>query len=149
VWPYRHAGAGRREFGRVVLASLTASARAELDTQRALGRRLRARRAERRLAELEEALERLESGAPPQTHAWYTRPGAAAVTGTAFLVSVVVLAAVVGMRGPDGVVVGVLDVTMLLATALWFSAAVGAHTRARRGAPSPPNGGSSFEESSR
>jgi Flp pilus assembly protein TadB len=109
------------------------------------GRRLRARRAERRLAELEEALERLESGAPPQRQPWYARPGMGAATATAFFASAAALVAVVGLRGPDGVLVGVLDVAMLLATALWFSAAVGSRTRARGKSPYPPNGGSRSE----
>lgn len=142
MWPYRHAGSGRREFGRLVLASLAESARAELETHRTRGRRLRARRAERRLAELEEALERLESGELPRRHAWYARPGAEGMTATAVLVSLAVLAATVALRGPKGVLVGVLDVVMLLATVAWFAVALGRRTRPRR-VPRPPNEGSS------
>lgn len=149
MWPYRHAGAGRREFGRLVLVSLAASARAELDTHRARGRRLRARRAERRLAELEEALERLESGAPPRVTPWYDRPGAEAVAATAFVASVAALAAAATMRGPVGVLVGVLDAIMLLAAVAWFAVAVSRRTRGRRGAFHPPNGGSRPEDGRR
>ena len=142
MWPYRYAGAGRREFGRLVLASLAANARAERDTLRARGRRLRARRAERRLAELEEALDRLESGAPPRRHAWYAEPEAEAATAGVFLVSIAVLATVVAMRGTGGVLVGVLDVAMLLAALAWFWVAAGRRTRSRGAAAPSPNEGS-------
>lgn len=138
MWPYRHAGAGRRQFGRVVLASLVASAQADLDTQRARGRRLRTRRAERRLAQLEEALDRLERGAPPLRHAWYSQPGAEAATVVAFVGSVVALALAVALTGTDGAVVAVLDVVMLLATLAWFCVALNRRTR-RRGAPRHPS----------
>lgn len=148
MWPYRHAGSGRREFGRLVLASLAESARAELETHRTRGRRLRARRAERRLAELEEALERLESGELPRRHAWYARPEAEAATVAAVLLSLAALAAIVALRGPNGVLVGVLDVAMLLATVAWFAVAVGRRTRPRR-TPHPSNGGSSRAGGSR
>jgi Flp pilus assembly protein TadB len=141
VWPYRHAGAGRREFGRVVLVSLAASARAELETHRARGRKLRARRAERRLAELEEALERLESGAPPRTRGWHDSAAAEAATASAFVATVVVLAAAVAMRGPAGLLVGALDAAMLLAAVTWFLVAVGRRARPRGGTLPPPNEG--------
>jgi ribose/xylose/arabinose/galactoside ABC-type transport system permease subunit len=140
VWPYRHAGAGRREFGRLVLASLADAARIELDTHRARGRRLRARRAERRLAELEEALERLESGAAPFRARWYARPGAEAATTLALLASLAALVTAVVTGGAHGVLVGVLDVAMLAATLAWFAAAVAGRS-VRRRAASPPNEG--------
>jgi Flp pilus assembly protein TadB len=138
VWPYRHAGAGRRQFGRVVRASRGASARADLDPQRAHGRRLRARRAERRLAELEEALDRLERGAPPLRHTWYSQPGAEAATVVAFLGSVVALGVAVALGGTDGALVAALDIVMLLAALAWFCVAIGRRTR-RRGAPRHPS----------
>lgn len=142
MWPYRHAGAGRRELGRVVLASLAATTRAELETHRARGRRLRARRAERRLAELEEALDRLESGAPPLPRPWHAGPGAEAGTVVAFLASVAALATVAALKGPEGVLVGALDVVMLLAALAWFSVAVRRRTRRRDARVLPPNEGS-------
>jgi Flp pilus assembly protein TadB len=149
VWPYRHAGAGRREFGRLVLVSLAATTRAELETHKARGRRMRARRAERRLAELEEALERLESGAPPRRHAWYGSPGAEAAVVVALLASVAALAAAVAVRGPEGLLVGALDVVMLLAAVGWFAVAVGRRARVRGVAPSPPDGGSTGADGGR
>lgn len=139
MWPYRHAGAGRREFGRVVLVSLAATTRAELETHRASGRRLRSLLAERRLAELEDALDRLERGAPPLRRRWYSHPGAEAATVVAALASVAALVAAVALRGPAGALVAVLDVAMLLATLAWFWVAVGRRTRARGAGPSPPN----------
>lgn len=142
MWPYRHAGAGRRELGRVVLTSLATAARIELDARRARGQRLRARRAERRLAELEEALDRFERGAPPLTPAWHSRPEAELATVLAAFASVGVLAAVAALRGPQGLLVGALDVVMLLATVTWFCVAVSRRTRPRGVTVDPPDGGS-------
>jgi hypothetical protein len=125
-----------------VLVSLAANARAELDTHRARGRRLRARRAERRLAELEEALDRLESGAPPRRHAQPLGPEAEAAAAAVFVASIAVALVVVAMRGTGGVLVGALDVAMLLAALAWFSVAAGRRTRSRGAAAAPPNEGS-------
>jgi hypothetical protein len=149
MWPYRHAGAGRREFGRVVLATLAATARAELDTHRARGRRLRARRAERRLAELEEALERLELGAPPVGRSWQTSAGVEAAAALVCVASAAALGVAVALQGTEGVVVRILDVAMLLATLAWFSAAIGRRARVRHAPAHAPNGGSSPADAGR
>lgn len=141
MWPYRHAGAGRRELGRVVITSLATAAQIELDGRRARGQRLRARRAERRLAELEEALARFERGAPPSTPAWYSHPGAEIATVIGALGCVGVLGAVAALRGPQGLLVGALDIVMLLAIVMWFFVAVSRRTRPPRVTADPPHGG--------
>jgi hypothetical protein len=131
------AGAGRREFGRVVLTSLTERARAEVEERRARGQRLRTRRALRRLAELERALADLEQGLPPRLSPWYARPGAFALVNLLFIGTLGALAAAVVLNGPSGAVVGVFDIAMLIAALVWFTACV-----LRRGGSPPSNGGS-------
>jgi hypothetical protein len=132
----REAGSGRREFGRIVIASLADSVRAQVEEHQARGRRLRARRAERRLAELERQLDLLDRGLPVLPTVWWARRGALAVIAALWLASVGALIAAVAARGPSGALVGTTDVLMLLATLLWFSVAV---ARRRR---SPPDEGS-------
>jgi|SRR5581483_4507022 len=134
MWPYRRSGAGRREFGRLVLASLVKSARTELEERRTRGQRLRARRALHRLRELEQALDELERLGTPLPRPWYLRRAAEAAAAAAGLAAAGVLAAVVGGRGPHGALVGVLDVAMLAATIAWFAIAV-----ARRSPTAVPN----------
>jgi hypothetical protein len=128
MWPYRHSGAGRREFRRVVLTSLVKSARGELDERRRRGQRLRAHRALRRLEELEQQLAQLEELGTPLPKPWYLTAGAEMATAAACLVALAALAAAVAANGTEGVLVGVLDVVMLVATVGWFLIAV-----ARRG----------------
>ena len=141
MWPYRHSGAGRREFRRVVLTSLVKSARGDLDERRRRGQHLRARRALRRLEELEQQLAQLEELGTPLPKPWYLNAGAEAATGAACLVALASLAAAVAANGTEGVVVGILDVVMLIATVGWFLIAV-----ARRGVGVVP-GRPSFEGS--
>lgn len=130
-------GGGRRVLGRVVLVSLADRARAELDERRARGQRLRAHRALRRLEELERALERFDRGDPPLQTPWYLRRGALAVAAVVLLATVGALVSAVVAHGPSGVVVGVADSAMLLATLVWFGVAV-ARKAPREGAASPP-----------
>jgi hypothetical protein len=142
-------GGGRRALGRVVLVSLAERARADLAERRARGQRLRAHRALRRLEELEAALERFDRGDPPLPTPWYLRRGSLAVAVLAVLAAAAGLVSAVVMHGPSGVVVGVADVVMLLATLVWFGVAV-AHRPPREGAVGrPPNEGSSAEEGGR
>jgi hypothetical protein len=142
VWPYRHTGAGRREFRRVVLESLARSARTELDRREADGQRLRARRALHRLEELEALLAEVDRYGAPVPRPWWARRSAEAASGLALLTALGGLAAAVVVYGPRGAVVGVADVAMLLATVGWFAIAVGRRTaEARRWRPS--NEGSS------
>lgn len=131
----RQTGSGRREFGRLVLSSLAATARAELDERRARGQRLRARRTLHRLEELERQLERLDRGLPPLRAPWYARGGILAVVVTVWLGSLAALLAAVAVNGPSGVVVSVADAVMLLTTLAWFCVAV-----ARRRPPPPDEG---------
>jgi hypothetical protein len=130
-------GGGRRALGRVVLVSLAERARSELDERRARGQRLRARRALRRLEELERALDRFDRGVPPLPTPWYLRRGAPAGAGVVLAVAVGALAAALVVDGPSGAVVGVVDVAMLLATLVWFRVAV-ARRNPREGAGKPP-----------
>lgn len=141
--PHRQTGGGRREFGRVALSSLAAGARAELAERRARGQRLRARRALRRLEELERALDAMERGGSALPPPWYTGAGALALTGVVWLASLAALAVVVAARGPSGLLVGAIDVVMLVATIAWFTVAV-SRRRLRSGSSAPhPNEGSS------
>jgi hypothetical protein len=142
VWPYRHAGAGRRELGRVALSSLVKTARRELDARTARGQRMRAHRAERRLAELEAALERLDQGLAPLDVPWYARPAARVATVAGLLAAAVALAGAVAVHGTEGLLVGALDVLLLVAALLWFLVAV-CRPRDPKGARGyPPNEGS-------
>ena len=134
---FRETGGGRREFGRLFIASLAASARADLDERLARGQRLRARRALRRLEELEAALDRLERGEAPLRPPWYARRGAFSAASAVWVATLAVLALAVATHGPSGFVVGALDVVMIVATLAWFCTAV-----ARR-RPAPSNEGSS------
>ena len=142
-------GSGRRALGRVVLVSLADRARAELNERRARGQRLRAHRALRRLEELERALDRFDRGDPPLPTPWYLRRGAAAVAVAFLLATVGLLAAAVVLNGPSGVLVGVMDIVMLLATLVWFGVAA-ARRPHREGVPGRhPNEGSSAEDTGR
>jgi len=136
-------GGGRRALGRVVLVSLAERTRAELDERRARGQRLRAQRTLHRLEELERALDRFDRGLAPLPTPWYRRSGAYAAALAALLAAVVALGLLVAIRGPEGVLVAVLDVAMLVATVVWFSIAVARRTP-REGVARPhPNEGSS------
>jgi hypothetical protein len=142
-------GGGRRALGRVVLVSLAERARTELDERRARGQRLRAHRALRRLEELEQALERFDRGEPPLPAPWYLRRGSLAVAAALLIATAAALTSAVVMHGPSGIVVGVADIAMLLATLVWFAVAV-ARRPPREGATvPPPNEGSSAENPGR
>jgi Flp pilus assembly protein TadB len=142
-------GGGRRALGRVVLVSLAERTRAELDERRARGQRLRAQRTLRRLEELERALDRFDRGLAPLPTPWYLRRGALAAAVAVLLATVGTLVAAVAIHGPSGVIVGVADVAMLVATLVWFSIAV-ARRAPRDGVPGPhPNEGSPGEDGGR
>ena len=142
MWPYRHSGAGRREFRRVVLTSLAKAARIDLDEREKRGQRLRARRALRRLEELERQLAQLEELGAPLPRPWYLAPGAELAAGGVCVAVLVLLAVVVAVHGTHGLLVGVVDVAMLVSTVGWFAITV-----ARRGLDAPDRR-PSFEGSS-
>ena len=136
-------GGGRRALGRVVLVSLAERTRSELDERRARGQRLRAQRTLHRLEELERALDRFDRGLAPLPTPWYLRFGAYVAALAVLLAAVVAVVFLVAIRGPEGVLVAVLDVAMLVATVVWFSIAVARRTP-REGVARPhPNEGSS------
>jgi len=147
VWPYRHSGAGRREFRRLVLVSLAQSARAELERRRLRGQRLRARRARRRLEELERTLEELERYGTPIPQPWHSTRSAEAAAAAAGLAALGGLTAGVVVLGPSGAVVGAADVAMLLATLAWFWIAVARRAPGRQRRPS--NEGSTAADAGR
>ena len=135
MWPYRHSGAGRREFRRVVLTSLAKAARIDLDERRERGQRLRARRALRRLEELEQQLAQLDELGATLPRPWYLAPGAELAAGGVCVAVLALLAAVVAAHGTKGLVVGLVDVAMLVSTVAWFAVAVarrGGETAGRR-----------------
>jgi hypothetical protein len=135
-------GGGRRALGRVVLVSLAERTRVELDERRARGQRMRAQRALRRLEELERALDRFDRGLAPLPTPWYVRWGAFAGASAAFVVCGAALAFLVVVHGPNGVLVGIADVAMLVATVVWFAIAI-ARRAPREGVTGPhPNEGS-------
>lgn len=142
-------GGGRRALGRVVLVSLAERTRVELDERRARGQRLRAQRALRRLQELERALDRFDRGLAPLPTPWYLRWGAFGAAIVALLATVGALVSLVAVHGPTGVLVGVADVAMLVATLVWFVIAI-ARRAPREGVDGPhPNEGSSGEDAGR
>ena len=145
----RRSGGGRRALGRVVLVSLAERTRAELGERQARGQRLRAQRTLRRLEELERALDRFDRGLAPLPTPWYLRWGVYAAAIVALLASLGALISLVAIHGPAGVLVGIADIGMLLATLVWFSVSVARRTP-REGVARPhPNEGSSGEGAGR
>ena len=142
-------GGGRRALGRVVLVSLAERTRVELDERRARGQRLRAQRALRRLEELERALDRFARGLAPLPPPWYLRWGAYTAAIVGLLAAAGALASLVALHGPTGLLVGIVDVAMLLATLVWFTVAIA--RRAPRGGVTGhhPNEGSSGQDGGR
>jgi hypothetical protein len=136
-------GGGRRALGRVVLVSLAERARAEIDDRRARGQRLRAQRALHRLEELERALDRFDRGLAPLPTPWYLRWGAFAASIGALVVAVGALASLVVVHGPKGLLVGVADIAMLVATLAWFTIAIARRAPREGGTGRHPNEGSS------
>ena len=142
-------GGGRRALGRVVLVSLAERTRAELDDRRARGQRLRAQRALHRLEELERALDRFDRGLAPLPTPWYLRWGAFAAALAGLIVAVGALASLVVVHGPRGLLVGVADIAMLVATLAWFAVAVARRAPREGGAGRHPNEGSSGQDAGR
>jgi hypothetical protein len=78
----------------------------------------------------------------PLPRPWYLGWGAYAAAIGALVAILAGLACLVVIHGPDGVLVGVVDVAMLVATIVWFSIAI-ARRAPREGVPvRPPNEGS-------
>jgi len=142
-------GGGRRALGRVVLVSLAARTRAELDDRRARGQRFRAQRALHRLEELERALDRFDQGLEPLPTPWYLRWGAFAAAIAGLTLAVGALVALVVVQGPKGLLVGVADIAMLVATLAWFAVAVARRAPREGGAGRHPNEGSSGQDAGR
>lgn len=142
-------GGGRRALGRVVLVSLAERTRVELDERRARGQRLRAQRALRRLEELERALDRFDRGLAPLPTPWYLRWGAYTAAIVALVAAGGALGFLIAIRGPTGLLVGVADVALLVATLAWFTIAM-ARRAPREGVTGPPpNEGSSAHDEGR
>ena len=142
-------GGGRRALGRVVLVSLAERTRAELDDRRARGQRLRAQRALHRLEELERALDRFDRGLAPLPTPWYLRWGAFAAALAGLIVAVGALASLVVVHGPRGLLVGVADIAMLVATLVWFTIAIARRAPREGGSGGHPNEGSSGQDAGR
>lgn len=142
-------GGGRRALGRVVLVSLADRTRAELEERRARGQRLRAQRALRRLEELELALDRFDRGLAPLPRPWYLGWGAYAGAILLLAAATGLLACSVTMNGASGLLVGIADGAMLVATLVWFSLAVARRTPTARVAGRPPNEGSAAPDEGR
>ena len=136
-------GGGRRALGRVVLVSLAERTRAELEERRARGQRLRAQRTLRRLVELERALDRFDRGLAPLSIPWYRRSGAYAAALVALLAAAGALLTLTAIHGPSGVILACVDVTMLLATLVWFTVAVARRAPREGVGGGHPNEGSS------
>jgi hypothetical protein len=120
-----YARAGRSEFNRVFVASLTASVESQVDRHRAKRHRLRLRRAERRLAELKRvSAPDAKAATQLQTATDATRPIAAFVTVTAaWFGSAAILALCLALH-LEPAVTGVADLSLLTLTLLWFVLAV-------------------------
>ena len=136
-------GGGRRALGRVILVSLAERTRVELDERRARGHRLRAQRALRRLEELERALDRFDRGLAPLPTPWYLRWGAYGAAIVALLAAVGALVSLVAVHGPTGLLVGIADISMLVATLVWFTIAIARRAPRDGVAGRHPNEGSS------
>jgi hypothetical protein len=103
----------------------------------------------RRLEELERALDRFDRGLAPLPTPWYLRWGAYTAAILALLAAAGALAALVVVHGPTGVLVGIADIAMLVATLVWFTIAV-ARRAPREGVTGPhPNEGSSGHKEGR
>jgi hypothetical protein len=135
-------GGGRRALGRVVLVSLAERTRAELEERRARGQRLRAQRTLHRLEELERALDRFDRGLAPLPRPWYAGWGAYAGAIAGLLAAFAALVSLVALRGTSGVLVGVVDLALLVATLVWFSIAMARRPPRERVTGPPPNEGS-------
>jgi len=142
-------GGGRRALGRVVLVSLAERTRVELDERRARGQRLRAQRALRRLEELERALDRFDRGLAPLPTPWYLRWGAYGAAIVALLAAVGALVSLVAVHGPTGLLVGIADISMLVATLVWFTIAIARRAPREGGSGGHPNEGSSGQDAGR
>src|SRR4051812_8793129 len=142
-------GGGRRALGRVVLVSLAERTRAELDERQARGQRLRAQRTARRLEELERALDPFDRGLAPVPTPWYLRWGAYGAAIVVLLAALVALVSLVAVHGPAGVLVGIADVALLVATLLWFSIAIARRAPREGVSGRHPNEGSSGQDEGR
>jgi hypothetical protein len=114
-----YAREGRVEFKRLLLESLISSAAAEVESRRTRRQRLRARRAEHRLAELQRLDRALATGSTA-SFAWFRRPGAGYVAGTVWVVGALLLASEIVMNGVHTRLTAVGDVAMLVVSLVWF-----------------------------
>jgi hypothetical protein len=121
----------RFEFRQVAASSLLESAERELRRHRAAGHRLRARAAERRVAERRALLSEVHGADAPQARG---RSLVAALTAT-WLATVAGLAVAILRFGLHGVT-AVADVLMVAATIAWFAVVV---LRAPAPDASPPD----------
>ncbi len=120
-----HGPSGRAEFRRTILRSLIGTAEAEVELRRARRQRIRARRAERRLDELQRRLFALEGGHPKSVRSrWFRSPAAGRVVSVLWLVGAGLLASEIVVHGVHSTKVIVGDALMLVLSLAWFLLAV-------------------------
>lgn len=121
----RHGPTGRAEFRRIVLDSLIASAASELELRQSRRQRMRARSAERRLAELLYERRVLDGDryiARPWK--WVRAASTGYVVTVAWLVGAVLLGAQIARHGIHSRLTIAGDIGMLALSLLWFLLAV-------------------------
>jgi membrane-bound ClpP family serine protease len=119
-----HGPSGRVEFRRTVLRSLIGSAEAEVELRRSRRQRLRTRRAERRLDQLNRRLSELENGYRPAAVRWVPSATLGRVVALLWLLGAALLAAEIAADGVHTTRVIVGDCAMLVLSVLWFLLAV-------------------------
>ena|SRR5439155_5855074 len=120
-----HGPSGRTEFRRTILRSLIGTAEAEVELRRSQHQRIRARRAERRLDELQRQLSALESGyAKSAQNRWFRSAAAGRLVTVLWLVGAGLLAFEIVVDGVHSTQVIVGDAVMLVLSLVWFLLAV-------------------------
>jgi hypothetical protein len=111
----------RREFRRICLSSLAATAEAELRERHRTKHLLRSRRPERRLEERRRLLAELDAPTPVGSGAVERlSPWLSSAVASLLVVSVATLAANVGVNGVGTRATGFADGAMLVLALLWF-----------------------------
>lgn len=121
----RHGPTGRAEFRRIVLDSLIASAASELEVRRSRRQRLRARSAERRLAELLYERRVLDGDRyVPRPWKWVRAATTGYAVTIAWFVGAGLLGAQIVLHGVHSRLTIAGDIGMLALSLLWFLLAV-------------------------
>ena len=119
-----HGPRARAEFRRVLVESQIGVTESELAARRSRHQRLRARRVERRLAELRALLHDLDGGERPERRSWLTSRAVGYAVSLLWLAGAVILGIELVRHGLHTVAATVGIVVMLVVSLLWFVLAV-------------------------